>query len=248
MENDSGIEKLFFELASESRLSILRLLQKENLKMQEIARRLDVTATEAFRQLERLSAALLVQRQPDGTFALAEYGKVVVLLSASLDFVSKHRNYFSTHDVLRLPTQFINRIGELSHAKLVMDTVENLNSVERAFMEAEEYCWGIAEGTVPENMIPKVNEILSRGVKMRFLIPENRLMADANPAEAPKNVEGRSLTDIPAIVVLTEKSAGVCFRQIGGRVDYAGFFGKDPAFHNWVKDLFLYYWERGKRA
>jgi predicted transcriptional regulator len=51
MERESGIDKLFFELASENRLSILHELKKENLKMQEIARRLDVTATEAFRQL-----------------------------------------------------------------------------------------------------------------------------------------------------------------------------------------------------
>ena len=93
--------KLFFELASESRLCILRELQKENLKMQEIARRLDVTPTEAFRQLERLSAASLVQRQPDGTFALAEYGKLVLQISTSLDFISKHKEYFSTHDLMR---------------------------------------------------------------------------------------------------------------------------------------------------
>ena len=246
MESE-GVEKTFFELASESRLSILRELQKENLKMQEIARRLDVTATEVFRQLERLSAALLVQRQPDGAFALAEYGKLVLQLSSSLDFVSKYKDYFSTHDMMRLPIQFVNRLGELSKAKLVMDTVESLNYGERAFLEAEEYSWGIAEGTVPENMIPKIDEILRRGVKMRFLIPESRLTAMGNPDEVSRNVEARSLADIPAVVVLNEKSAGVCFRQIGGRVDYAGFFGNDRVFHNWIKDLFLYYWEKGKR-
>src|SRR4030066_1807393 len=105
MGNEAGIEKLFFELASESRLGILRELEKENLKMQEIARRLDVTATEAFRQLERLSAALLVQKQPAGTFALAEYGKLVLQTSSSLSFISKHKDYFSTHDIMRLPCQ-----------------------------------------------------------------------------------------------------------------------------------------------
>ena len=109
MENDEGVEKLFFELASESRLSILRELRKENLKMQEIARRLDVTATEAFRQLERLSVALLVQRQPDGTFAISQYGKLVLQLASSLEFISKHKEYFSTHDVMRLPSQFVSR-------------------------------------------------------------------------------------------------------------------------------------------
>jgi predicted transcriptional regulator len=248
MENDAGIEKLFFELASESRLAILRELQNENLRMQEIARRLDVTATEAFRQLERLSAALLVQRQPDGTFAISEYGKLVLQLSSSLEFVSKHKDYFSTHDIMRLPLQFVNRLGELSQANLVMDTVENLNNGERAFTEAEQYGWGIAEGTVPEHMIPKINEQIQRGIKFKFLIPENRLSTNVSQPATPKNVEGRGLPDLPAIVVLTEKEAGICFRQVGGRVDYAGFFGKDPTFLNWVKDLFLYYWERGKRT
>ncbi len=107
MEKNSGVEKLFFELASETRLDILRELKNENLKMQEIARRIDVTATEAFRQLERLSNALLVQKQPDGTFALADYGKLVFQLSSSLEFTSKHKEYFSTHDVTRLPIQFV---------------------------------------------------------------------------------------------------------------------------------------------
>ena len=248
MENDEGIEKLFFELASENRLSILRELQKENLKMQEIARRLDVTATEAFRQLERLSAALLVKRQPDGTFALAEFGKLVLQLSSSIEFVSKHKDYFSTHDLMRLPIQFVNRLGELSRASLVMDTVEILNKCERAFMEAEEYGWGIAEGTVPENMGPVMSGLMQKGVKLRFLLPENRLQADAGSPVVLKNFEMRTLTDLPALVVLTEKEGGVCFRQVGGKVDYAGFFGQDPTFLNWVKDLFLYYWDKGKRA
>ena len=248
MEKDSGVDKLFFELASETRLHILEELKNENLKMQEIARRIDVTATEAFRQLERLSNALLVQRQPDGTFALAEYGKLVLQLSSSLEFAFKHKEYFSTHNVTRLPIQFVNRLGELWQVNLIMDTVETLNKAQRAFMEAEEYGWGIAEGTIPERMGPIMDEVIRKGVKLRFLIPETRLPTSASPPPPVKNVEMRGLSELPAIVVLTEKEGAVCFRQVGGRVDYAGFFGKDPAFLTWVKDLFLYYWDEGKRA
>jgi len=248
LENDEGVEKLFFELASKSRLSILRELQKENLKMQEIARRLDVTATEAFRQLQRLSEALLVQKQPEGTFAITQYGKLVLQLSSSLEFVSKHKDYFSIHDVMRLPNQFVNRIGELSQTNLVMDTIESLNKSEHAFIEAEQYGWGIAEGTVPEHMGPIMYERAQKRVKLRFLIPENRLSASISPPGIAKNFEVRGLSDLPAIVVLTEKEGGICFRLVGERMDYAGFYGKDPIFLNWVKDLFLYYWDKGKRA
>jgi len=243
MREDSRLEKLFFELASESRLGILQELQKENLKMQEIARRLDVTATEAFRQLERLSAASLVQRQPDGTFALAEYGKLVLQISTSLDFISKHKEYFSTHDLMRLPSQFVNRLGELAGAELEMDTIKNLNFGAQAFAEAKQYAWGIAEGTIPKHMIPIMNQRVKQGIQMKMLISKERL-----PSETPKNVEFIGLSELPAIVALTEKVASICFMQLGGRIDYAGFFGTDPAFHNWVKDLFLYYWEKAKRV
>lgn len=248
MENDEGIEKLFFELASESRLGILRELQTKSLKMQEIARRLDVTATEAFRQLQRLSEALLVQKQPEGTFAITQYGKLVLQLSSSLEFVFKHKNYFSTHDAWRLPYQFVNRISELSQTNLIMDTMESLNKGERMFIEAEQYGWGVVEGRVPELMSPIMNERVLKGVKLKFLVPESSLSANATPSATARNIEVRTLADIPAIIALTEKEATICFRLVGGRMDYAGFYGKDPIFLNWVKDLFLYYWDKGKRA
>jgi hypothetical protein len=97
-------------------------------------------------------------------------------------------------------------------------------------------------------MGPIMDEVVRKGVKLRFLLPEIRLPINASPDPPVKNVEIRGLSELPAIVVLTEKEGAVCFRQVGGRVDYAGFFGKDPAFLNWVKDLFQYYWNTGKRA
>lgn len=212
MDNQSGVERLYFELASESRLSILRELKRENLKMQEIARRLDVTATEAFRQLERLSAALLVQKLPDGTFALAEYGKLVLQISSSLEFVSKYKDYFSKHDAMRLPTQFVNRLGELSKTTLVTDTMESLNKGQRMFLSAEQFGWGLAEGVVPELIGPLMTERIKKGIKCKFLVHERYLPPSS---EVMPNVEVSGLTDVPAVAGLTEKEAVICFRSIG---------------------------------
>jgi predicted transcriptional regulator len=55
------------------------------------------------------------------------------------------------------------------------------------------------------------------------------------------------LSLIPAVLVLNEKEAEICFRFIEGRVDYAGFYGGDEEFLGWTKDLFLYYWANGVR-
>jgi predicted transcriptional regulator len=149
---------------------------------------------------------------------------------------------------MRLPSQFVNRLGELAGAELEMDTIKNLNFGAQAFAEAKQYDWGIAEGTIPEHMIPIMNQRVKQGIQMKMLISKERLPAVGSISEMPKNMEYSGLSELPAIVTLTEKVAGICFMQLGGRIDYAGFFGTDPAFHNWVKDLFLYYWEKAKRV
>jgi predicted transcriptional regulator len=252
--DQEGVERLFFELASEDRFGILRELQKNSLRMQELARRLDLTATEAFRQLKRLSESRLVQRQPEGTYAITPLGKLVLELSSSLEFVFKNREYFLTHDIWRLPRQFVNRIAELSQTTLAMSAMKNVSEGERMAVEArqymwgltEEYLWGLTEGHRNRPVVSAVDELIHKGVKYKLLIPESQLRGLRSPRD--RNVEIRGLPDIPASIALTEKEAIVCLRLVGGRMDYAGFLGKDPTFLDWVKGLFLYYWDKGKEA
>lgn len=239
MENQEGIERLFYELASESRLGILRELREKNWKMNDVARKLDLTTTETFRQLQRLSETLLVQKQPDGTYVVTQYGKLVLELSSPLEFVLKHKEYFLAHDVWRLPYQFVKRLGELSQTKLIIGMMESTAKSSQIIGEAKRYMWGIS----PEPLLQSFDALaaqIPKGVEYKILSPQP-------PAKLP-NFENRTLSDISAIMVLTEKEAGISFRFIGGRTDYAGFYGKDPIFLNWVKDLFLFYWDKGKRT
>ncbi len=216
--------------------------------MQEVARRLDLSATDAFRQLQRLNEALLIQRQPDGSYTITQYGRLVLQSTSSLEFLEKHREYFLTHDLCSLPYQFVNRIGELSGASLSMDSMENINRAEQIVREAEHYFWG-GGGEQPLRSVGHMAyEQIPEKVRFRFLFPPNFLPEGADLRETPKNIEWRSLPDIPVSIVLNEKEAGVAFRLIGGRADYAAFIGKDPVFLNWVKDLFLYYWEKGMQV
>ncbi len=238
MENQEGIERLFFELASESRLGILHKLMEKDLKMNEVARKLDLTTTETFRQLQRMSEDLLVQKQPEGTYAITEYGRLVLQLSASLEFVFKHKEYFLKHDVSRLPSQFLSRINELSQTNLMMGMVESTTKSSTLIGEAKRFMWAVSPEPVPQ-ALDAIAEQIPKGAEYRILSPQ--------PPVKLSNLENRTFSDPPAVMVVTEKEAVICFRFIGGRVDYAGFFGKDPAFLNWVKDLFLYYWEKGKR-
>ena len=230
-----AVEKLFYELSSESRLDILNEVLNEGLKMQDLARRVDLTATEAFRQLQRLSDAGLVKRQPDGTYAITPYGRLEMQLARSLGFVFDHRDYFMEHDVWRLPGPFVNRVVELSGAVLVGETMDAIVNVERIQGEAEERVWGIGEGRFTERMGSVSSDQVSGGLEYRVLSPL--------PHTKMAHLENRTLTDIPVVLLLTEKEAMVSLRRNDGRMDYAGFMGKDEAFLVWARDLFKYYWD-----
>jgi len=245
LEDQTGAESLFFELASQNRMGILRELQSKPQRMQELARKLDLTDTEAFRQLHRLTEASLVQKQSDGAYTISQYGKLVLQLSRPLEFAYRNRQCFLTRDVWRLPVEFIDRLGELSEAKLSMDMVDMLNISEQGVFEAEEYIW--AMGSTPLGPVSsKVKERVSKGVKLRLLIPESLRESYKDIRVVPDIIEKRTLPTVPINMVCTEKAAGVSLLSIDGRPDAALFFGRGEVFQKWAKDLFLYYWNQGK--
>jgi len=209
--------------------------------MRELGRQLNLTATEIFRQLKRLSEAQLVQKMPDGSYSISPYGGLVLQLSASHEFVFKHRDYFLAHDLSRLPYPFINRIGELSQASLSMESYKNITWGEELVGQAQQYFWAIVEGPGNERLP------VATGVKYRFLLPESLIPIGSNPPGSAHGIETRGLSDMPAIVALTEKHAGVFFYLLNGRTDYTGFLAEDSNSLDWVKDLFQYYWDKGKR-
>ncbi len=243
MEKAEGIEKLFFDFSSESRLGIIRELTQQNLRMNELARKLDLTPTEVFRQLQRLAEASLVRKLPDGTYEITNYGKLTLQLLPSLEFTFRYKAYFLHHDVSLLPYQFVNRMGELSKGTLIMDTIENINRAGRNFKEAENYAWLMGEKSL-ESFDLAMAEQGPKGVRFRILLYESP-QSNPAPRHAP-NIEKRTLTSIPCIILCTEKEAGICLASMEGRMDYAGFYSKDPMFITWARDLFLHYWDLGK--
>jgi predicted transcriptional regulator len=246
MDDQVGLDKLFFELASESRLGILFELQTKNLKMQEVAQKLSLTHTEVFRQLQRLSEALLIEKKPEGTYAITQNGKLLLELSRSFEFVSRFRRSLLSRDLERIPYQFIDRLGELSQAKLSMDTNEMINNAEQLILGAEKYLWLIGQ-TPLSSLNQKTDEVSQKGVQVKLLFDENsRKFYDNIPEK--RNFEKRVVPTIPAIMLINEKMAGINILPTDKRGDSMVLYGSDPKLLKWANDVFLYFWEQGKRC
>ena len=243
MENQEGVEALFFELASESRRRIMRELNKQSLKMKDIGRKLDLTTTETFRQLQRLSKTSFVTKNVDGTYSLTSFGKLVLFLSPSFEFILKHKQYFLEHDIWQLPPEFIFRVGELNKGTFT-EQFEAVKRVEEMIKDAEEHIWTLTRQVFAVHG-RAVEERLKDGIKFRSLHPKAMVSTELEYPEFKHCIERRYLPEISEVLVITEKEAMVALPLTSGNPDVAAFFGKDPSFKKWATDLYTHYWKQG---
>jgi predicted transcriptional regulator len=237
---------LLFEFSSIERMNIMKVLLEERLKLSHVSKNLDMTVTEASRHLQRLSDIHLIGKDVDGAFGPTPYGELTFSLLSSLGFVSGHKEYFLEHDTSSLPEELVSRIGELSLAQLNTDVVRVLAHVNVMFQEAEEYIRVMSYAHSLPSTIPIVEERLEKGVTMQRIFPEDIIP----PTGEAKTIAGpcRTLPKVDVRIMLTEKEAMCSLPSIDGRTDYTSFIGKDPRFHKWCTDLYLYYWGKAEPA
>lgn len=247
MAEEKRLDMLFYELASEDRLAILRELCISKLKMQDVARKLDLTATEASRQLQRMSQAKLIERGSEGNYSATSLGKLFLALSVPMEFIYKHDDYFLNHDLTRIPLPFVNRLGELSQGILVADLITDLARWEELLKAAKDHIWVMTPRAMGH--LTQISAVkLLEGVKVRSIMNEENREAKIN-LPSSKIAERRLIQEVPLILIISEKEASVSFpgTRANGTVDFSSsFFGTDAAFLGWANDLFLYYWEQAK--
>jgi predicted transcriptional regulator len=240
MEN---LWNLLFELSSEERTRILLAVRDERMKLTGLAERMSFTATEASRQVQRLSEAKLIQKDPEGLYTITRYGELCITLLESLDFTSTNREYFLNHDASVLPRQFIGRLGDLGGCVYQGDVITNLAYDEEMMRAADKFVWAIAD-QFHYSARPIVAEKKKSGVDIKTILPETVVPPPGFvPAEG---VARRLLPRVDLHLIVTDKEANFGLVYADGRMDYGQFVGKDERFRGWCYDLFQYYWERAK--
>ena len=249
MENDTQPEgraaELHFLLANVDRRRMFSELEKETLQLNELARRVGVSATEAYRHVQRMGDARVVERMPDGKYRLTAYAKLVIELTKPLGFVTKYRDYLMDNDAFSLPIEYRARLGELLGGEQVTADTEVYNRAAEMQSSAE----SMIDATVMGNQL--LLEItlrrLEAGVKVRWLMHESFLgKARAMLRSSERLPETRWARAIPANNVLTEKQAAVVFNPTKSGTAAWAIFGKDPPFIEWTTDFFNAEWQKAK--
>jgi len=238
--------EMLFELANADRLTILSEVDKEPLKLSQVARKLSATVQETSRHLERLTKARLVEKDSTSAYKTTHFGKLVLALLPSLEFLQRKREYLLTHDLSTLPQGFAERIGDLSEHTTWDRLDEALARAETVIKEAEEYVWILADQNVRQAYPHEHPKTVSR----RLIIPRG---SDLRTFEHIQNESGSELQvgfvdNVKVTIVMNETTALIYFPTLDCRMDFTqGFAGKSKKFHGYCHDLYNFYWDEATR-
>ncbi|MCW3996278.1 MAG: DUF1724 domain-containing protein [Candidatus Bathyarchaeota archaeon] len=244
MDENEEISKVLFELSSNRRANMLFEIAKEPFKMQQLSKNLDMTVTETFRHLQRLTDAKLIEKKVDGSYTITSLGTLATGYLTGFNFILKNADFFLEHDVSCLPYEFVDRLGELSNADFCTEAVSSFNRVRKILAAAEKQFWTMAEQVDSTTKNP-AEQKLGEGIDFKFIM-QKTLAKNWSGSNAKVLVGSRYIERVPVALVISEKEASVVFRTHKGVLDYLGLFGTDEKFLKWCRDLFLHYWERAE--
>jgi len=238
---------LLFELSNEDRLRILLELEEKEMRLTPLSKKLNLTVQETSRHLSRLSDAKLIEKGVEGSYRPTPYGEHAMKLLSGFDFLSKHREYFTTHTTSHLPNEFVSRIGALVNCTFTDDVMVAFHTVENMIQEAQEYVW-ILSDQILMSTLPFLERAVKLGVEFRVILPEGLIPPPGfKPIPAiTKVIKMRTLERVDVGITMSEKEAAVAFPPIDGKMDYLEFRSTDERSHKWCRDLFLYCWEGAK--
>jgi predicted transcriptional regulator len=239
--------KLLFDIASSDRLRLLFAIRKANLRLTPLAENISATIQETSRHLGRLTDAKLIEKNSDCSYTVTSYGRLVLILLSSYDFLSKNKDYFLSHDITFLPQEFIERIGELSVYEYSINVSNILRHIEQVINSAKEYVWLMADKAVITG--PSINQAIgSRDVFVNIIIPRSSLTPEEHQQIKRLLRDKLELKLVPDEkikigIAMNEKIAGIAFPDLKGKMDFdSGFTSGSIEFHKWCCDIFSFYW------
>jgi predicted transcriptional regulator len=251
---NDGVGSLFFELAGGLRLSMLTRLSQKNYRLSQLASVLEATMQEVHRNMTRLIDSGLVAKDKEGELVLTAYGRTIVTIIPSYDFLYRNRDFFLDHSLGDLPPKFIQRMGAFQSCEIVHGVMAILQRWKNLYSESEKYIREIM-AQVPLDLIETLSSRVESGVKFSYIFASNAVVPKGRIQLLQKVgwrnfiskglVERRMLPEVKVMTIFNEKQGCVLFPNMKGEPDLnTMFYGEDKKLLEWCADLFNYQWEK----
>ena len=254
-------EEIFSSLANSQRLAILYIISENKKTLSSIAKELKITTQETHRNLNKLMNSNIIEKDFKGYFSLTVFGDMIIKNISAINFLSKHKRFFSEHNFHNIPIKFIQRIGALEKSDFLSGFVAVIEYIKRMYQNCEKYIYSILP-QVPLDLIHTAIPIVrERGLKFKHILPIDALIPKKSEEFLENEgyskllykgiIERRMVTKTNLGIVLTEHQALVMFPLSKGLVDMNFIFCNNVSmdgglFHEWCLDYFIEIWNNAK--
>ncbi|MDF2737588.1 MAG: putative transcriptional regulator, ArsR family [Nitrososphaeraceae archaeon] len=255
-------EEIFSSLANSQRLAILYIISENNKKtLSSIAKELKITTQETHRNLNKLMNSNIIEKDFKGNFSLTVFGDMIIKNIPAINFLSKHKKFFSEHNFHDIPIKFIQRIGALEKSDFLSGFVAVIEYIKRMYQNCDKYIYSILP-QVPLDLIHTAIPIVrEKDLKFKHILPIDALIPKKSEEFLENEgysqllrkgmIERRMVTKTNLGIVLTENHALVMFPLSKGHVDMNFIFCNnvsvdDGLFHEWCLDYFIEIWNNAK--
>ena len=138
MDYQEYLYDLFFEISSQERHRILKILQEETANLTQLSNGAGLNLPETRRHISRLLNVDLVERIPDGSYSLTNFGLQILETIEEMAFFSQYRDYFISHSVTQIPREFQVKLREIANSEYHDNILNFIRRMEGVIREAGE--------------------------------------------------------------------------------------------------------------
>lgn len=255
-----NLHELLFEFSNKERYDVLKSLYNEGKKHSQIQRDSHIPGSEISRHLKRLKEKNLIFKGINNEYMITNIGKIFIRMMDIFEVSLEHKNYLNSHEITSIPVHLIFQLGKLKDLDFGDKTMENMEIFETLVKDSEDFLYAItdqyqksllneAERKMSEQNID-IRALIDKNLVKTYRIPEEWAQLFKEPDkfyEKLKIFENiRLLEVIPLSLVVSDKGA-ILFLNKDGEIDYSQcLIDNHESFINWTKELFEWYWKKGK--
>lgn len=226
-------------------------------KISSLARELDITAQEAFRNINRLTEANLIKRGDDefgstGVFYLTELGRLIMKQFPYFLVIRKYQLIFEDHTLKNVPDKFVHRLGALQNCNVIKNVTAVFEKLKKLELNTKKCLRIMVSEAWPEEGRILVDRAIN-GVDVLGMFGRNTVFPQEvidsviphiDRLEKSGKIKRKMLDTVELAIYISDSESAVMLPNIKGEVDMSMLLvGNDSIFNEWCLDIFNHFWE-----
>ena len=249
---------IFSAIANATRRSILFYLREKEMKGSQISKKLDISLQAFQKHISKLYENNLISKKPNGMISLTQTGFALTEQITSIRFLFENNEFFQTHSLFFLPTNLMQRIGDLQEHEKISGLPNVIKKLNEIFEEHTEYAKFMDLQMYLEINQDKFSKLLTNSRNIQCILTQNQIshhwdkLSNKNTQTGfnlKKTIETKIVKDTNFLLHVSNQSAMVMFPDLNGIPDVnAVLFSKEKRFIGWCSDLFDDIWKNSYKS